>query len=197
MNQHHLKFYPIGEQDHWGESYPTYEINSSESQQQNAIDGTNTGVTHHAPIQQDGSLESRNDSSNLRDNNNSNNNIIKNNNSTAPIGKGLQPATTNPALQRFIGHQPSSQRYKRPPGNQLSSKIRSDVKRNRIDSRDRAYRGNLDVDSSPPNEPHHSRQGNRYGRYNQSSSSSPNSKRHQYKRRNDRYDYYDTQQRRR
>lgn len=122
----------------------TTSIESSGSQQQQHNVEENDD-TQHARTQQNGSSDSRNVSSIDKDNNSSNKNSVNYTNNIDPIVKVPQSATTNPALQRFISHQSSNQRYKRPSGNQLSSKIRSDVKQHRIDSRDRAYRGNLDM----------------------------------------------------
>lgn len=63
--------------------------------------------------------------------------------------KSQQPASNNPALQRYIGRNTPDIRDNRPSVNKFSSKIRSDLKQHRIKSRDR-YRGEIDVDTSPP-----------------------------------------------
>lgn len=107
--------------------------------------------------------QSEDDSSNKGNNNNNKDNNIR--------GKGPQPASNNPSLQRYIDRNTSDRRDNRPSANKFNRKIREDLQRNRINSRDR-YRGAIDFDENPPpGESHYSNE-KRYQPFGRSSSPS-------------------------
>lgn len=115
-----------------------------------------------APTQSNGLSDSRNDNNGNSSNNSNNSNSINDNREGISQTKSQQPASNNPALQRYIAHRPQihrpdqrpiqrpNHRPNRPTTNKFSTKIRADLHQHRIQSRDRAYRGNIDFETSPP-----------------------------------------------
>lgn len=118
------------------------------------------------------SLRERNDDSSTSNNNNNDSSNNHSKTETIPPEKGRQPASNNPPLQRFIDRKQLIQRHFR-SSNQFSSKIRANLQQHRTHSRDRAYRGNIDFDISPPSKSSHHRSENRYKSYKRSPSPSP------------------------
>lgn len=94
-----------------------------------------------------------------------------NNNKDNIREKCPQPASNNPSLQRYINRNTSDRRDNRPSTNKFSTRIREDLQRNRINSRDR-YRGAIDFDESPPPRESHYSNEKRYQQFGRSSSPS-------------------------
>lgn len=140
---------------------------------------------------ENGHIKAQNQSSGSSNTQNDDTNDNKNNNNSnkedTQLMKSQQPASNNPALQRYISRNTPDHRVNRPSANKFSSKTRFDLKQHRIQSRDR-YRGDIDIDSSPPHRESRYSSGNRsksYGR-----PSPPNYRRD--RRHNDYSGYNDT-----
>lgn len=155
--------------------------------QQQLNDIVNSTHETEAQNQSNGLSEVRNDDENSNSNNNnisngingtnSSSNSTSNNNKSEIIRhkKGTQPATNNQSLQRYIERKQIGQRSSTAAASKVSSKIRENLHQRRTDSRDRAYRGNIHFDSSPPYQPATHRNDDRYRSYKRSPSPSSSS----------------------
>lgn len=146
------------------ESSPAIIINT----QQQLDEVINDTRQPEAPTPSNGSTNARDD-----DNNKENN----------PRTNSQQPASNNPALQRYIARKTTTQRDQRPVVNKFSSRIRADVHKQRLNSRDRAYRGDIDFEFSPPPKTSNRFSENRFNTHIATSS--------QYQNKNRHYEYND------